>query len=312
MAEGADSVVSLEGLIGRLRRSRRLKLILFLSPGLTVLIIFFFSPFIFSLLFSLGMFTKTVVDGVSRWVFIPYPELEYYSSFLTSKSTLNSVFQSIYYASVTTLGTLLLSFPMAYYMALKMDRGTKNIALFLIFLPFWINFLIRVYAIKFIIHPDGPLSFLLVSIGVLDEGLRILGTDIAVLITMVYSYMIFMLLPVYGVMEKLNREYIEAAYTLGATPLKTLLRVTIPIVKPGIIAGSLLVFIPAMGEFIIPIMVGGGRSYPIGRLIYDQFIRIGPPLGFAYGSAAAMVYIVLIVVSTYLYFRFVGGEVRLV
>ncbi len=313
MAEGADSIVSLESLLNRIRRSRRLKLILFLSPGLITLGIFFFAPFIFAFLFSLGMFTRVIIEErVSAWVFQLSPTLEYYLRFLQSPSTIESIRQSIYYATFTTLGTLAISFPMAYYMALKMDRRMKGYALFLVFLPFWINFLIRVYAIKFIIHPDGPLSTFLIAIGVIDEGLRILGTDTAVLITMVYSYLIFMLLPVYGVMEKINKELLEAAYTLGATPFKTLIKITIPLVKPGMIAGSLLVFIPAMGEFIIPMMVGGGRSYPIGRLIYDQFIRVGPPLGFALGSAAAMIYILLILISTYLYFRFVGGEVKLI
>ena len=297
-----------ESILDRIRRSRNLKLFILISPGLVFLAIFFFAPFIIALFLSLGMLDKEVYT----WYFVFTPTLKYYLRFFTNPGTLKAITLSFYYASITTLGTLILSYPMAYYMAFKMDRRMKSTAMFIIFLPFWINFILRVYAMRFILHEAGPLQQALISIGILREPIHILGTDIAVIITMIYSYLIFMLLPIYGVVEKINKEYIEAAYTLGATPIKTFLKVTLPLSKPGIIAGSLLVFIPALGEFIIPILVGGGRAYTIGRLIYDNFIRISGLLGWTLGSAASMVYILMIVVATYLYFKFVGREIKLV
>jgi len=214
------------------------------------------------------MLVREKVGDTFVWILSLQPNLEHYINFFMSPGTSVSILQSLYYASFTTIGTLLISFPMAYYMAFKLDRRRKNFVLFLIFLPFWVNFIIRVYAIRFLFHPDGILSTTLMAIGLTSEPISIIGTDTAVLITMVYSY------------EKINK--------------------------------SLLVFIPAMGEFIIPIIVGGGKSYPIGRLIYDQFIKVSGIQGWALGSAAAMVYVGLIVVATYLYFRFVGREVTLI
>jgi len=295
-------------LLDRIRRSRSLKLFLLLGPGLIFLAIFFFAPFIISLMMSLGMLDKEVYT----WYLTFEVTLRYYIRFFTNPGTVRAIILSFYYASVTTIGTLLLSYPMAYYMAFKMDRRMKTTAVFIIFLPFWVNFILRVYAMRFILHEAGPLQQSLISIGLLSQPISILGTDIAVIITMIYSYLIFMLLPIFGVVEKINKEYIEAAYTLGAPPMKTFLKITLPLSKPGIIAGSLLVFIPALGEFIIPILVGGGRAYTIGRLIYDNFIRISGILGWAMGSAAAMIYIGLILISTYLYFKFVGREITLI
>ncbi len=294
--------------IDKIRRSRSLKLFLLLGPGLIFLAIFFFAPFVISLMLSLGMLDKEVYT----WYLTFEVTLRYYIRFFTNPGTVRAIILSFYYASVTTIGTLLLAYPMAYYMAFKMDKRMKTTAVFIIFLPFWINFILRVYAMRFILHEAGPLQQGLISIGLLSEPIPILGTDIAVIITMIYSYLIFMLLPIFGVVEKINKEYIEAAYTLGAPPLKTFLKITLPLSKPGIIAGSLLVFIPALGEFVIPILVGGGRAYTIGRLIYDNFIRISGILGWAMGSAAAMVYIGLILISTYIYFKFVGREITLI
>ena len=297
-----------ESALDKIRRSRSLKLFLLLGPGLIFLAIFFFAPFIISLMLSLGMLDKEVYT----WYLTYELTLKYYIRFFTNPGTTRAIILSFYYASVTTLGTLLISYPMSYYMAFKMDRRMKTTAIFIIFLPFWINFILRVYAMRFILHEAGPLQQALINIGLLQEPISILGTDTAVIITMIYSYLIFMLLPIYGVVEKINKEYIEAAYTLGAPPLKAFLKVTLPLSKPGIIAGSLLVFIPSLGEFIIPILVGGGKSYTIGRLIYDNFIRISGLLGWALGSAAAMIYIVMILISTYLYFKFVGREITLI
>jgi len=300
--------MDIDQLIDRIRASRTLKLFILIGPGLLFLGIFFFAPFIISMMLSLGMLDKEVYT----WYLTFQVTLEYYMRFFTNPGTVRAIILSFYYASATTIGTFLLAYPAAYYMSFKMDKRFKTTAIFIIFLPFWINFILRVYAMKFVFHEAGPLQQALISIGLMSDPIPILGTDTAVIITMIYSYLIFMLLPIYGVVEKINKEYLEAAYTLGASPFKTFLKITLPLSKPGIIAGSLLVFIPALGEFIIPILVGGGRSYTIGRLIYDNFIRISGVLGWALGSAAAMIYIGLIFISTYIYFRFVGREITLI
>ena len=128
---------------------------------------------------------------------------------------------------------------------------------------------------------------------------------------MIYSYLIFILLQIYVFVEKINKEYIEAAYTLGASPTRAFLKVTLPLSMPGIIAGTLLVFIPALGEFMIPILVGGAQTATLGLLIYNYFIKIPGLMGWGVGSAAGVVYIGLILLASYTYFKLVGKEVTL-
>lgn len=294
-------------LLDRIRTSRRLKIALLLGPPLVFLIIFFFSPFAIAIMYSLAMFEKVV----HQYFLVPRISLEYYIKFLNLPGIVNVFLKSFYYAIVTTVGTLVLSYPLAYYLAFKIPERYRNILVFIIFLPFWINFIVRVYALKFIMHGAGPLQSLLVAIGILKEPIKILGTDTAVILTMIYSYLIFMLLPLYGVLEKIDKELLEAAATLGASPVKTFLKVTLPLSMPGIIAGSLIVFIPAVGEFIIPVLVGGAATATLGLLIYRYFIAVGGLVGWGIGSAAGIIYIIIIVILSYLYIKLVGGEIRL-
>ncbi|RLG59403.1 ABC transporter permease [Candidatus Geothermarchaeota archaeon] len=294
-------------IISWIRRSKRAKILLLAGPSIIFLAIFFFSPFIIAVMLSLNMFEKVVY----KFIFVPRVSLEFYMEFISLPNIQFIFYKSFYYAIITTIGTILISYPMAYYMAFKVDRKYRNILLFIIFLPFWVNFIVRIYAIKFILHGRGPFQQALIALGIIHEPLKILGTDNAVIIAMIYSYLIYMLLPVYGVVEKINREYIEAAYTLGAHPVKAFLKVTLPLSLPGIVAGTLLVFIPALGEFIIPVLVGGAQTATLGLLIYQYTIKIIGPIGWSLGSAAAVLYIILILIASYLYFKFVGKEVVL-
>jgi len=248
---------------------------------------------------------------VYQYIFVPRVSLDYYAGLFKYPGILKLIQRSFYYAILTTLGTFILSYPMAYYIGVKLDRRYRDTAVLIIFTPFWINFLLRVYGMRFILHEAGLVNTFLRLLGFVSEPIKFLGTDLAVIIVMIYSYMIFMVLPLYGVLEKLDVELLEAAATLGATPLKTFLRVTLPLSVPGILAGSLLVFIPSLGEFVIPELVGGPNTATLGTIIYSLFLRVRGVTGWGIGSAAALIYITMIVVASYIYMRFVGGEVVL-
>jgi putrescine transport system permease protein len=181
-----------------------------------------------------------------------------------------SYLYSLRMAALTTLIALAIGYPLAYAMAAA-PRGWRPILLVLVVLPFWTSFLIRVYAWIGILRPEGLLDMALGMLGLTTEPLRLLNTEAAVLIGMVYSYLPFMVLPLFATLEKLDRSLLEAAGDLGATPLKAFLTVTLPLSLPGILAGSALVFIPAIGEFVIPDLLGGPDTTMIGKLLWTEF-----------------------------------------
>ena len=289
------------------RRHRKLRLYLLIGPPLLYLFIFFFLPFLIALLYSLGMFRQEVYT----YIFVPEPSIEYYIEVLNFPGMMEAIKRSFYYASLTTLGTLILSYPLAYYIGVKLDKRHRELAVIILFVPFWINFLLRVYGMRFILHELGLVNNIFMAIGIIDEPIKILGTDLAVIVVMIYSYMILMLLPLYGVLEKLDVELLEAASTLGASPFKVFTKIILPLSLPGIIAGSLLVFIPAVGEFVIPILVGGPNTTTIGTVIYNFFLRIRGVTGWGLGSAIGLIYIFLIIVASYIYVKLIGRELRL-
>ncbi len=181
-----------------------------------------------------------------------------------------SYLSSLRIAALTTLIALAIGYPLAYAMALAPKRW-QGILLVLVILPFWTSFLIRVYAWIGILRPDGLLDMALMGIGLTAEPLRLLNTDAAVLIGMVYSYLPFMVLPLFSTLQKLDGTLLEAASDLGATPLTTFLTVTLPLSLPGILAGSALVFIPAIGEFVIPDLLGGSDTLMVGKVLWSEF-----------------------------------------
>ena len=181
-----------------------------------------------------------------------------------------SYLKSIKIAFISTCICLLIGYPMAYAIA-RASPVWRNIFLFLIILPFWTSFLLRVYAWMGMLSTNGVINNLLISIGLIDQPLKLLYTDFAVYIGIVYSYLPFMILPLFANLEKLDFDLNEAAADLGARPLIAFRDITLPLSIPGIIAGSLLVFIPAMGEFVIPSLLGGLDSLMIGRTLYDEF-----------------------------------------
>lgn len=199
---------------------------------------------------------------------------------------------SVMMAGVATLLCLLLGFPMAYGIARAQPR-IRNILLLLIVLPFWISFLLRVYAWMGLLNNHGVINNLLLWLGVIDQPIQFLYTDTAIYIGLVYSYLPFMILPLYATLERLDIDLVEAAQDLGATPRQAFWDITWPLARQGVIAGCLLVFIPATGEYVIPFLLGGPESLMIGRVLFDEFfVNKDWPLA----SAVAIVLLILIVV----------------
>ena len=182
----------------------------------------------------------------------------------------SAYFQSLTIAGVSTLLCLLIGYPMALGIA-RAPESQRGPLLLLVILPFWTSFLIRVYAWMGILKDEGLLNGLLMWLGVIDDPLIILNTDIAVYIGIVYSYLPFMVLPLYASLEKLDPSLLEAAADLGAKPIKAFWAVTLPLSIPGIVAGSLLVFVPAVGEYVIPDLLGGGDTQMLGKALWDMF-----------------------------------------
>lgn len=181
-----------------------------------------------------------------------------------------SYMQSVMLAALATVLLILVGYPVAYAIA-RSPRGLRPILLLLVILPFFTSFLIRVYAWIGILSREGLLNQALLSLGIISEPLEILATNTAVVIGMVYSYLPFMVLPLYAALERMDDSLLEAAADLGATPSAAFWRITVPVSAPGIVAGALLCFIPAVGEFVIPDLLGGSDTQMIGRTVWNEF-----------------------------------------
>ena len=183
---------------------------------------------------------------------------------------LNAYVSSVVIAAISTLLALLVGYPIAYGMA-RAPAALRPILLMLVILPFWTSFLIRVYAWIGILKPEGLLNQLLLGLGLIDVPLVILNTHSAIFIGIVYSYLPFMVLPLYSSLEKMDHSLIEAAQDLGCRPAGAFWKITFPLSLPGVIAGSMLVFIPAVGEFVIPDLLGGSQTLMIGKTLWNEF-----------------------------------------
>ncbi|HVY52770.1 MAG TPA: ABC transporter permease subunit [Devosia sp.] len=181
-----------------------------------------------------------------------------------------SYLNSIKIAAISTVLALLVGYPIAYFIARSPDRW-RNILLMLIILPFWSSFLLRVYAWIGMLKNEGIINNLLEAIGLIHDPIPFLQTDVAVYIGIVYCYLPFMILPLYTNLVKLDESLLEASADLGARPVRTFLSITLPLSIPGIVAGSMLVFIPAIGEYVIPTLLGGSGFAMIGRVTFDEF-----------------------------------------
>ncbi|MBG6247762.1 MULTISPECIES: putrescine ABC transporter permease PotH [Symbiopectobacterium] len=200
--------------------------------------------------------------------------------------------QSLKVAAVSTVLCLIIDYPLAWAVA-HSQPSTRNILLLLVILPSWTSFLIRVYAWMGILKNNGILNNFLLWLGIIDEPLIILHTNLAVYIGIVYSYLPFMVLPIYTALTRLDYSLVEASLDLGARPLKTFFHVIVPLTKGGIIAGSMLVFIPAVGEYVIPELLGGPDSIMIGRILWQEFFN---NRDWPVASAVATIMLLLLIV----------------
>ena len=203
---------------------------------------------------------------------------------------------SVLYAAVTALICLIAGYPVAYWVG-RAPEGLRNKLLMLIMIPFWTSFLIRTYAWMTILKSEGPLNGLLLYLHVVSKPLDILYTPTAVIIGLVYSYLPFMILPIYGSVEKLDNALLEAAFDLGAGPVRAFSHVIVPLTRPGIVAGVMLVFIPAIGMFAITDLMGGARVPMIGNVIQNQF---GQARDWPFGAALGMTLLLLFAASFWL------------
>jgi spermidine/putrescine transport system permease protein len=207
--------------------------------------------------------------------------------------------RSVWLSLLTTITTLLVGFPTAYFIATRPER-TRELWLFLITIPFWTNLLIRTYATMEVIRAEGLLNSLLMWLGVIDQPLQIMFTNTAIMIGMTYVYLPLMVLPLYASMEKIDFRLVEAGYDLYATRLKVLWRVIIPLVRPGVIAGSILVFIPSLGAYVTPRVLGGGKQMMLGNLIDLQF---GQGRNWPLGAALSITLMAIVMLALLFYVR---------
>lgn len=270
-------------------------LALFLVPFLIVLRISFSEPVIaippYAPQFDLSAGWQALTDSFSQLSFSNYAWL--FSDALYT----NAYLSSLRIAAISTFITLLIGFPLAYGMA-RAPTSLRPILLMLVILPFWTSFLIRVYAWIGILKPEGLLNQFLLSINVIDEPLQILNTDNALFIGIVYSYLPFMVLPIYSTLEKLDYSLVEAAQDLGCTALGAFWKITARLALPGIIAGCFLVFIPAIGEFVIPDLLGGTQTLMIGKTLWNEFFN---NRDWPVASAVAIILLIILVIPIVLF-----------
>jgi putrescine transport system permease protein len=270
------------------------------------LLLFFAAPFLIVLKISFSFAAVAQPPYEPLWDsfdavvgFFAELNFENYLFLLEDPLYVNTYFNSLRIALTATALTLLVGYPIAYAMA-RAPREWQGMLLMLIILPFWTSFLIRVYAWVGILKRDGLLNLALQSMGLIDEPLIIHNTETAVFIGIVYSYLPFMVLPLYSALEKQDLTLLEAAADLGCRPWRAFWRITVPLSLPGVAAGCFLVFIPAMGEYVIPELLGGAETLMIGRTLWNEFFANRDwPLA----SAVAVVLLVVLVLPIMVFQR---------
>ena len=288
---------------GRRTRRRTHPRLLLLVPALAILGVLLVVPLGIMVVYS--FLTPATFGGVI-WQF----SLGAYLQFLFERDIFDDtlIFTSAYLgiylrsfvqALIATAGCLLIGLPTAYFMATR-PRERRNLWVFLITVPYWVNLLIRTLAMLFLIRDEGPLNAFLLWLGVIERPLAIAYTNKAIAIGLIYSYLPFMVLPIYATVERFDFRLIEAAYDLYADRWTVLRRIILPLAAPGIVAGCLLVFIPSLGAFIAPDILGGGRNLMIGNMIALQF---GSSRNWPFGAAAAVILMSMVLLALTLYAR---------
>ncbi len=274
-------------------RQRQSMLAFLLGPGVFWLALFFVIPLIIVLVVS---FSKRSLLGVVELEFnlrnyarVFDPGAPYFFIFLRSLSL----------AAVNTILCLLIGYPFAFFIARQTPQWQK-VLIFLVMIPFWTNFLIRTYAMMFIIRDSGLINTWLINLGVIQEPFPILFTQTAIRLGMLYGYLPFAVLPLYASIEQLDFNYVQAAQDLGAGPTRVFLRVILPLTMPGVVAAGIITFIPALGDFITPDLMGGGNTFLIGNVLQQQFMTVRD---WPFGSAMGIVLMTMVLAATMIYFR---------
>ncbi|MDF1669055.1 MAG: ABC transporter permease [Roseovarius sp.] len=291
----------------RARNERRTRFLL-LTPAMVLLLFAASGPLVIVLIYS--FLTPGSYGGVEwnfsvqAW-FNVVAKIDFFTDELTFADAHLSVFWRSFKLSVfTAILTFVFGFPTAYFIATRPKRS-RDMWMLLIMIPFWTNLLIRTFAIMELIRNEGTVNTILMGVGIIDQPIQMLFTEFAVLIGMTYVYLPLMILPIYASMERFDFNLVEAGYDLYATRFQVLRRVIFPLVKPGVVAGSILVFVPCLGAYVIPRVLGGGKQLMLGNLIELQF---GQLRNWPLGAALSLTLLAVVMIALIFYVRAVGQE----
>jgi spermidine/putrescine transport system permease protein len=282
-------------LMERMRRSKNVQVLGLLSPSAVYLLVFFLLPLVIVLLVSLGK-RGPMGSVVYDW------NLDNYTRFI-DPIYFKIFVRSVWIATANTVLCLVFGYPFAYFIARRPKRW-RNMLLLLVMVPFWTNFLVRTYAWMIILRDSGLINSLLMLTGIITEPLPLLFNQNAVIIGLFYGYLPFMVLPLYASIEKVDFSLVEAAQDLGANALTAFRRVVLPLTLPGIVAGAIITFIPSLGAYVTPDLLGGAKAMMIGNLLQQQFLEVRD---WPFGSAVGFILMVTVLLATMVYFR-TGGK----
>lgn len=294
------------------RRADNRRRWLLTTPALIILTFAAVGPLLIVLVYS--FLEKGAYGGVEwqfstdAWFRVLYERDIFDDTISYADAHISILWRSLSLAFMTTLLALLFGVPTAYFIATR-PENTRNLWLFLITIPFWTNLLIRTFAIMEVIRNEGLINTVLMATGIITEPIQMLFTDFAILLGMLYVFLPLMVLPVYASLEKLDFRLVEAGYDLYANRFQVLRRIILPLAKPGIIAGSILVFIPSIGSYVTPRVLGGGKNMMIGNFIEFQF---GQGRNWPLGAALSMVLMAMVMIALLIYVRVTtsGGQRR--
>ncbi|ETW12993.1 spermidine/putrescine ABC transporter permease [Roseivivax marinus] len=281
-----------------------------LAPAMAILIFAAAGPLVIVLIYSFltpGDYGGVVWDFSTDAWFGVLAERDFFTEELSWADAHLTVFwRSIKLSLLTALLSFIFGFPTAYFIATR-PRRSRDIWMLLVMIPFWTNLLIRTFAIMELIRNEGTINTVLIAMGLVTQPVQMLYTEFSLLLGMTYVYLPLMILPIYASMERFDFKLVEAGYDLYATRWQVLRRVILPIVKPGIVAGSILVFVPCLGAYVTPRVLGGGKQLMLGNLIELQF---GQLRNWPLGAALSLTLLVIVMVALIFYVRTVGTEER--
>lgn len=281
---------------------------LLLTPALFILIFAASGPLLITLFYSFltpGDYGGVVWDfSTDAWSGVFMQRDIFDDTLGWSDAHLSIFWRSLKLSLLTTLACLFFGFPTAYFIATR-PKKQREFWMLLIIIPFWTNLLIRTFAILELIRNEGTINSILIALGIIDEPIQMLFTEFSIILGMVYVYLPLMVLPIYASLERLDFRLVEAGYDLYATRFQVLRRVILPLVKPGVIAGSILVLVPSLGAYVTPRVMGGGNQLMIGNLIELQF---GQGRNWPLGAALSITLLAIVMIALLAYVRAAGNE----